>query len=69
MAALAAVSAVLAGCSPASGGSQIRGSLTAVGTGIQSAAIAAWRNGWVKDFPETSLSFSPDGASVGIKAL
>ncbi len=69
MAALAAVSAVLAGCAPASGGSQIRGSLTAVGTGIQSAAIAAWRNGWVKDFPETSLSFSPDGANVGIKAL
>jgi phosphate transport system substrate-binding protein len=69
LAALTAASAVLVGCSPASGGSEIRGSLTAVGTGIQSAAIAAWRNGWVKDFPETSLSFSPDGAGVGIKAL
>lgn len=60
---------MLAACSPASEGSQTRGSLTAVGTGIQSAAIAAWRNGWVKDFPETSLSFSPDGAGVGVKAL
>ncbi|MDQ0854415.1 phosphate transport system substrate-binding protein [Arthrobacter sp. V4I6] len=69
LAALAAASAVLVACSPASDGSQIRGSITAVGTGIQSAAIAAWRNGWVKDFPDTSLSFSPDGASVGIKAL
>jgi phosphate transport system substrate-binding protein len=69
LAALIAASAVLVSCSPASEGSQIRGSLTAVGTGIQSAAIAAWRNGWVKDFPETSLSFSPDGTGVGIKAL
>lgn len=69
LAALTAASAVLVSCSPASGGSPIRGSLTAVGTGIQSGAIAAWRNGWVKDFPETSLSFSPDGAGVGIKAL
>ena len=69
LAALTAASAVLVACSPASSGSQTRGSITAVGTGIQSAAIAAWRNGWVKDFQETSLSFSPDGASVGIKAL
>lgn len=69
LAALTAATAVLVACSPASEGSQIRGSLTAVGTGIQSAAVAAWRNGWVKDFPETSLSFSPDGANVGIKAL
>lgn len=68
-AALTAVCATLAACSPPTSGSAVRGSLTAIGTGIQGSAISAWRNGWVKDYPGTSLNFSPDGSPVGIDAL
>ncbi|WP_426996323.1 substrate-binding domain-containing protein [Pseudarthrobacter sp. N5] len=69
VATLTALCAALAACSAPSGGTAVRGPLTAVGTGIQGSAISAWRNGWVKDFPETSLNFSPDGSRVGIDAL
>ncbi|MCO4274855.1 substrate-binding domain-containing protein [Pseudarthrobacter sp. HLT3-5] len=47
----------------------VRGSLTAVGTGIQSSSVSAWRGGWVKDNPGSSLNFSPDGSGVGLDAL
>lgn len=68
-AALTAVCATLAACSPPASGSAVRGSLTAIGTDIQGPAISAWRNGWIKDYPGTSLNFSPDGSRVGIDAL
>ncbi|MCO4257438.1 substrate-binding domain-containing protein [Pseudarthrobacter sp. HLT1-5] len=40
-----------------------------MGTGIQSNSVSAWRSGWVKDYPGSSLNFSPDGSGVGLDAL
>ena len=68
-AALTALCAALTACAGPSSAPTIRGSLTAVGTGIQSSAVSAWRNGWVKDNPGTSLNYSPDGSGVGLDAL
>ncbi|HEY9356706.1 MAG TPA: substrate-binding domain-containing protein [Arthrobacter sp.] len=68
-AALTAVCFAVAGCSGPPNAPVVRGSLTAVGTGIQGSSLSAWRNGWVKDNPGTSLNFSPDGSSVGLDAL
>ncbi|HJV99240.1 MAG TPA: substrate-binding domain-containing protein [Arthrobacter sp.] len=67
--AFTALCVALSGCSGPSNAPAVRGSLTAVGTGVQSSSVSAWRNGWVKDNPGTSLNFSPDGSSVGLDAL
>lgn len=68
-AALTVLCAALTACSGPSGEPAVRGSLTAVGTGIQSTSVSAWRGGWVKDNPGSSLNFSPDGSGVGLSAL
>lgn len=68
-AALTALCAALTACAGPSSEPTVRGSLTAVGTGVQSSSVSAWRSGWVKDYPGTSLNFSPDGSSVGLEAL
>lgn len=67
--ALTALCAAMTACAGPSTEPSVRGALTAVGSGIQSSSISAWRNGWVKDYPGTSLNFSPDGADVGVNAL
>lgn len=65
----AALCAPLAACAAPEQPAQVRGSLTAIGTAAQGAPIAAWRSAWMKEFPETSLNYSPDGSQVGINAL
>ncbi|MEZ2389057.1 substrate-binding domain-containing protein [bacterium RCC_150] len=60
----------LAACaSPPAKQQDIRGALTAIGSPIQSDPIGAWASAWRKTFPATSLSYSPDGSDVGLKAL
>lgn len=59
----------LVACSAPSSPGQVRGALTAIGSGSQGGAIQAWRQGWAKEHPETSLNFSPDGSQVGVSAL
>lgn len=56
-------------CSNGTSGNEIRGALTAVGSPVQSDAIAAWSNAWRKTNTATSLNYSPDGSRVGITAL
>lgn len=65
----AALAASLAGCAAPQSEAPVRGALTAIGTPAQGAPISAWRSGWMKEFPETSLNYSPDGARVGMDAL
>lgn len=67
--ALAAAGATLTACSASAPPAAVRGSLTAIGSGVQGNAISAWRSGWVKEHRETSLNFSPDGSDVGVQAL
>lgn len=60
----------LAACaSPPAKQQDIRGALTAIGSPIQSDPIGAWASAWRKNFPATSLSYSPDGSDVGLTAL
>ncbi|MCA4132244.1 substrate-binding domain-containing protein [Arthrobacter sp. M4] len=59
----------LSGCAGGSSPGDVRGALTAIGSGSQGAAIQAWRQGWAKEHPATSLNFSPDGNDVGVSAL
>jgi phosphate transport system substrate-binding protein len=56
-------------CSHGTSGNETRGALTAVGSPVQSDAIAAWSNAWRKVNTATSLNYSPDGSGVGITAL
>ena len=60
---------VLTSCSPAEYGSGVTGSLTAIGSGSQLGPISAWQEGWSKEYPQTSLRFSPDGDASGRDAL
>lgn len=50
-------------------GAEVRGAITAIGSPVQSDAIAAWSNAWRKKNPATSLNYSPDGSDVGVTAL
>ncbi|CAM3257174.1 Phosphate-binding protein PstS 3 precursor [Arthrobacter ulcerisalmonis] len=68
-AAFAALFTAMTACAGPSTEPSIRGALTAVGTEVQGSSISAWRNGWMKDYPGTSLNFSPDGSDVGVDAL
>lgn len=68
-AALTALGAALTACTGPATEPSIRGALTAVGTEVQGSSISAWHNGWMKDYPGTSLNFSPDGSDIGVDAL
>ncbi|AXJ11434.1 substrate-binding domain-containing protein [Arthrobacter sp. PM3] len=57
------------GCSGGAPVSEVRGSLTAIGTPVQKGPIEAWSNAWSKDLTATSLNYSPDGSDVGLTAL
>lgn len=50
-------------------GPGVTGSLTAIGSISQNGPISAWQQGWTKQFPQTSLRFSPDGDTSGRDAL
>jgi len=57
------------GCSGGTPVSEVRGSLTAIGTPVQKGPIEAWSNAWSKELTATSLNYSPDGSGVGLTAL
>lgn len=59
----------LTSCATADYGTGITGSLTAIGSVSQNGPISAWNQGWTKDFPQTSLRFSPDGDPIARDAL
>lgn len=59
----------LTSCAVAEYGTGTTGSLTAIGSPTEKSAISAWQQGWVKDFPQTSLRYSPDGDASGRDAL
>ncbi|UVJ38300.1 substrate-binding domain-containing protein [Arthrobacter sp. CJ23] len=59
----------LTSCSGADYGNGTVGSLTAIGSSTEKASITAWQQGWTKDFPQTSLRYSPDGDATGREAL
>jgi phosphate transport system substrate-binding protein len=59
----------VAGCAGGTPVSEVRGSLTAIGTPVQRDPIGAWSNAWTKELPATSLNYSPDGTDVGLTAL
>jgi phosphate transport system substrate-binding protein len=59
----------LASCGTAEYGTGVTGSLTAIGSISQNGPVAAWNQGWTKDYPQTSLRFSPDGDASGRDAL
>ena len=59
----------MTGCSGGAPVSEVRGSLTAIGTPVQKDPIGAWSNAWSKDLTATSLNYSPDGSNVGLTAL
>lgn len=63
------VSVMASGCANGSGDNQVLGALTAIGSPVQSDAIAAWSNAWRKKNAATSLNYSPDGSAVGVTAL
>ena len=56
-------------CSSGAPVSEVRGSLTAIGTPVQKDPIGAWSNAWSKERTATSLNYSPDGSDVGLTAL
>jgi phosphate transport system substrate-binding protein len=58
-----------AGCSSGTASSDVRGSLTAIGTPVQTDPIGAWSNAWSKKHSASSLNYSPDGSDVGLSAL
>lgn len=58
-----------AGCSGGTASTEVRGSLTAIGTPVQTDPIGAWSNAWSKEHTATSLNYSPDGSDVGLSAL
>jgi phosphate transport system substrate-binding protein len=59
----------LSSCSIAEYGPGVTGSLTAIGSVSQLGPISAWQQGWSKEYPQTSLRFSPDGDASGRDAL
>lgn len=59
----------LTACSVDEASSGVTGSLTAIGSSSQNGPLSAWQQGWSKDFPGTSLRFSPDGDAIGRDAL
>ena len=59
----------MTGCSGGAPVSEVRGSLTAIGTPVQRDPIGAWSNAWSKELTATSLNYSPDGSDVGLTAL
>ena len=59
----------MTGCSGSAPVSEVRGSLTAIGTPVQKDPIGAWSNAWSKELTATSLNYSPDGSDVGLTAL
>ena len=59
----------MTGCSGGAPVSEVRGSLTAIGTPVQKDPIGAWSNAWSKELTATSLNYSPDGSDVGLTAL
>ena len=59
----------MTGCSSGAPVSEVRGSLTAIGTPVQKDPIGAWSNAWSKELTATSLNYSPDGSDVGLTAL
>jgi phosphate transport system substrate-binding protein len=59
----------LTACGTGEYGTGVTGSLTAIGSASQSGPISAWQQGWTKDYPQTSLRFSPDGDASGRDAL
>ncbi|WP_307459877.1 substrate-binding domain-containing protein [Pseudarthrobacter oxydans] len=58
-----------AGCSSKTSVTDVRGSLTAIGTPVQQDPIGAWSSAWTKVHNATSVNYSPDGSEVGISAL
>lgn len=68
-AAAAAFTLGLTSCASAEYRTGVTGSLTAIGSGSQNDAMAAWQQGWTKDFKQTSVRFSPDGDATGRDAL
>lgn len=62
-------SVMASGCAKSGPVNEVRGALTAIGSPVQSDAIAAWSNAWRKKNPATSLNYSPDGSDVGVTAL
>lgn len=60
---------VLSACAPAEYGTGVTGSLTAIGSISQNGPMSAWEQGWTKQYPQTSLRFSPDGDASGRDAL
>ena len=59
----------LTACSADEAGSGVAGSLTAIGSSSQNGPLSAWQQGWSKDFPGTSMRYSPDGDAIGRDAL
>lgn len=59
----------LTSCATGEYGTGVTGSLTAIGSVSQNGPISAWQQGWTKDYPQTSLRFSPDGDATGRDAL
>lgn len=70
VAVLAAVCVLgLTSCATAEYGPGVTGSITAIGSISQNGPISAWQQGWSKQYPQTSLRFSPDGDASGRDAL
>lgn len=59
----------VAGCSSETSATDVRGSLTAIGTPVQQDPIGAWSSAWTKVNNATSVNYSPDGSDVGVSAL
>lgn len=57
------------GCGTNASVTDVRGSLTAIGTPVQDGPIDAWSSAWTKENNATSLNYSPDGHDVGLSAL
>jgi phosphate transport system substrate-binding protein len=58
-----------AGCSSGTSATDVRGSLTAIGSPVQQDPIGAWSSAWTKVHNATSVNYSPDGSDVGVSAL
>lgn len=69
LASLSAFGLMATGCAQAEYGSGITGPLTAIGSVSQNGPMYAWEEGWTKDYPLTSMRFSPDGDAAGRNAL
>ncbi|WP_427130228.1 substrate-binding domain-containing protein [Pseudarthrobacter sp. S9] len=59
----------VSGCSSGTAITDVRGSLTSIGTPVQKDPIGAWSSAWSKKHSATSLNYSPDGSDVGLSAL